>query len=131
MRTKYRKTDSEIDIHSVFNFLRCTFDDSFSGVFVFACDLNLRSLLVDHSIFDSFLVEFTFNDSVSVAGRQMDIIWIKFAWLYNFLNFDNTSLSCTSYIWIEITSSFSENYVTKSVGFPSLYYREVSCNRFF
>ena len=131
MRTKNRKTDSKIYIHSVFNFLSCTFDDSFTSVFVLACNLNLGSLLVDHSKFDSFLVEFTFNDSVSVAGRQMDIIWIKLAWLYNFLHFDNTSFACTSYVWIEITSSFSENYVSKSVGFPTLYDREISCYRLF
>ena len=131
MRTKNRKTNSKIYIHSVFNFLSCTFDDPFTSVFVFACNLNLGSLLVDHSKFDSFLVEFTFNDSVSVAGRQMDIIWIKLAWLYNFLHFDNTSFACTSYVWIEITSSFSENYVSKSVGFPTLYDREISCYRLF
>ena len=67
------------------------------------------------------MVCFIPDDPVHIAGWQVDVVWVERASWHDLFNFYNASSACSGDVWVEITSSLSEDNIPFGICFPRLY----------
>jgi hypothetical protein len=118
---KHRHSDSQVCIHSIFEFLCSSFDDffSFSESITSSADrFELFGWVFCKREFLNLLFCGGFDDAVDVDARDVDLRGIKFAWFDDFFCFYDGDFGVSGHCAVKVVCGETENtvsYTNKSI----------------
>lgn len=114
---KGRNSDSEIDIHSVPDFLGSSSSNSLSFLFLGALMLGFHGtvVLLYCILLDWLDVVFSFDDSFNENVRKMNVLGFDFSSWDNMLDLHNANLTAFSSVHVEVPRRFVKHNVSKCV----------------
>jgi len=125
------QADTKVNIHPIFDLSSGSSDDTLSCLFVTSSDLGLLAFHVHNSEFNLLYVFFSLDNSVGVAGGQMDIFGVQLSVFNDLLDLNNTDLSSASHGGVEVASRLPEDNVADLVSLPASDNRVVTSDGFF
>ena len=129
--TDSRDPDTQVDVHAVVDLLSRPSDDSLptnQGV-AFTWDLRGKTLLMGHPELESLDIIFTLDNSMRVAGWQVDVLRVQVAIFDDLFDLDDTSFTSGGDIGVEVPRRLVEDDIAGLICNRSLNEGEVTSDR--
>lgn len=132
---KKRNTNTQVDLHAIFNLFCSSFDNLEFRFFWFTQLFTSDRLFSDREFLDDFLWINTGwvlkINSVNIYTRNVNMFWWNLTVLNQFLDFSDHNLGSSGHIGVEISCSLCKVQVSCSVSFLSVDQSKITENGFF